>query len=57
MLYFAGLVSITAGCGNIHPRATILVGFVGGCLYCFASDLVQKLKVDDPVEASVALTH
>merc|ERR1719181_2428367 len=47
----AGLVSITAGCGNIHPRATILVGFVGGCVYCLASDLLQKLKVDDPVEA------
>jgi len=46
-----GLVSITAGCGNIHPRATILVGFIGGCVYCAASELLQKLKIDDPVEA------
>merc|ERR1712100_316699 len=45
-----GLVSITAGCGNIHPRATILVGIIGG-VYCAASELLQKLKIDDPVEA------
>merc|ERR1719324_618636 len=47
----AGLVSITAGCGNIHPRAAIPIGFVGGVLYCVASDLLQRLKIDDPVEA------
>jgi Amt family ammonium transporter len=47
----AGLVSITAGCGNVHPIAAIPIGFVGGVLYCLASDLLQKLKIDDPVEA------
>merc|ERR1711924_69461 len=46
-----GLVSITAGCGNIHPRATVLVGLIGGCVYCGASEILQKLKIDDPVEA------
>merc|ERR1719171_2200380 len=46
-----GLVSITAGCGNIHPRAAILVGFIGGVVYCCASELLQKAKIDDPVEA------
>ena len=53
----AGLVSITAGCGCVHPIATIFVGFIGGITYCLASDALQKMKVDDPVEASVALTH
>merc|ERR1719460_2362947 len=47
----AGLVSITAGCGNIHPRGAILVGFIGGIVYCGASEVLQKLKIDDPVEA------
>lgn len=47
----AGLVSITAGCGNIHPVATIAVGFIGGIVYCGASELLQMLKIDDPVEA------
>merc|ERR1719502_1747012 len=46
-----GLVSITAGCGNIHPRGTIIVGLIGGVVYCAASELLQKLKIDDPVEA------
>jgi Amt family ammonium transporter len=47
----AGLVSITAGCGNIYPVAAIPVGFVGGVIYCLASDLLQRLHIDDPVEA------
>jgi len=47
----AGLVSITAGCGNIHPRAAFPVGFIGGIIYCLASDALQKLQIDDPVEA------
>jgi Amt family ammonium transporter len=46
-----GLVSITAGCGNIHPRCAPIVGFIGGAIYCGASELLQKLKIDDPVEA------
>merc|ERR1719359_1189355 len=47
----AGLVSITAGCGNIHPRAAFPVGFVGGIVYCLASDFLQRMEIDDPVEA------
>ena len=46
-----GLVSITAGCGNIHPRGTIIVGLIGGVVYVASSELLQKLKIDDPVEA------
>jgi len=46
-----GLVSITAGCGNIHPRAAPIVGIIGGIVYCAASEALQKLKIDDPVEA------
>jgi len=46
-----GLVSITAGCGNIHPRAAPIVGIIGGIVYCVASEALQKLKIDDPVEA------
>ena len=49
----AGLVSITAGCGNVHPRAALPIGFIGGVLYCLSSELLQKLKIDDPCDACV----
>jgi Amt family ammonium transporter len=47
----AGLVSITAGCGNVHPWASVIIGSVGGVLYVFAADLLVKYEVDDPVQA------
>merc|ERR1719487_1478675 len=46
-----GLVGITAGCGNILPQWTVVVGFVAGLIYCGASELLGILKIDDPVEA------
>jgi len=47
----AGLVSITAGCGNVHPWASVVIGSVGGVLYVLAADTLVKYKVDDPVQA------
>ena len=48
----AGLVSITAGCGNITEGGSILAGFIGGIIVVFAMEFVeQKLKVDDAVGA------
>merc|ERR1719262_1967373 len=47
-----GLVSITAGCGNVESGSAVLIGFVGGCIYVGSSMLVKKIKVDDPVDAS-----
>jgi len=47
----AGLVSITAGCGNVHPWASVIIGSLGGVFYVFAADLLVKMQVDDPVQA------
>jgi Amt family ammonium transporter len=47
----AGLVSITAGCGNVHPWAAVVIGSIGGVLYMLAADLLVKMQVDDPVQA------
>jgi Amt family ammonium transporter len=47
----AGLVSITAGCGNVHPWASVVIGSIGGVFYVIAADLLVKFKVDDPVQA------
>jgi len=48
----AGLVSITAPCGNVETGSAIAIGLIGGIVYQASSMLQQKLKIDDPVDAS-----
>jgi Amt family ammonium transporter len=49
----AGLVSITAGCGNVRGYSAVIIGIIGGLVYMGAGDLfVYKFKLDDPVEAA-----
>ena len=48
----AGLVSITAGCGNMECGSAVLTGFIGAFFYMAASMLLVRLKIDDPVDAS-----
>ncbi|TYA74433.1 ammonium transporter [Seonamhaeicola marinus] len=48
----AGLVSITAGCGNMSEGGAIIAGFIGGLIVVFSMEFVeQKLKIDDAVGA------
>lgn len=48
----AGLVAITAGCGNMTEVGALGAGFVGGILVVFSMEIVeQKLKIDDAVGA------
>jgi len=47
----AGLVSITAPCGNVESGSSLVIGLVGGFVYQLASMLLRKLKIDDPVDA------
>jgi ammonium transporter, Amt family len=48
----AGLVSITAGCGNMSEGGAVLAGLIGGLLVVFAIGFVEKtLKIDDAVGA------
>ena len=48
----AGLVAITAGCGNMTEMGAIMAGLIGGIIVVFAMEIIeQKLKIDDAVGA------
>ena len=47
----AGLVSITAGCDGVTDYGACIIGLIGGLIYKASSDLLQKLKIDDPIDA------
>jgi len=47
----AGLVSITAGCGNVEAGFAFLIAVIGAFVYMGASDVLKKFEIDDPVDA------
>lgn len=47
----AGLVAITAPCAWVTPAASLLIGAVGGVLVVVGTQLLERLKIDDPVGA------
>lgn len=47
----SGLVSITAGCSVVDPWAAIIIGAVGGAVYKMADVLLERFKIDDPLNA------
>ncbi len=48
----AGLVGITAGCANVSPGSSILIGLIAGFIVVYSIVLLdQKFKIDDPVGA------
>lgn len=46
-----GHVSITAGCSNVECGSACLIGFIGGMIYLGSSALLQRLHIDDPIDA------
>jgi ammonium transporter, Amt family len=47
----AGCVSITAPCAFVNLPGAALIGFIGGVIVLFASILIEKMAIDDPVGA------
>jgi len=47
-----GLVSVTAGGNVLHPHTAAITGLIGGFIYVAGCNLLLKLHVDDPLEAS-----
>lgn len=48
----AGLVAITPACAFVSVGSSIIIGAVGGILVVYASLLLDKLRLDDPVGAT-----
>ncbi len=47
----AGLVAITCPCYWVSPLGAILIGGVAGVIVVWATDLLEYLRIDDPVGA------
>ena len=47
----AGLVAITAPCAFVDSWASVVIGLIAGVLVCWASVILEKLHIDDPVGA------
>jgi len=47
----AGLVGITAGCANVDPWASVVIGVVSGVVVFFSVNILDKIGIDDPVGA------
>jgi len=47
----AGLVSITAPCGNVESGSAFAIALIGALIYEGSSMLLKKVGVDDPIDA------
>ena len=47
----AGLVSVTAGCDAVGTVGAWIMGFIGGVIVVYSIDLIDRLRIDDPVGA------
>jgi len=48
----AGMVSICAGAAFVYPWAAFIIGVISGAVYFAWSKILQKLKVDDAIDAA-----
>lgn len=46
-----GLVAITAGCATVDPWAAVVIGAVAPFVILGITDLLEKVRIDDPVGA------
>ncbi len=47
----AGLVAVTASCSTISTPAAVLIGAIGGVIAVFGRDLMERIKIDDAIDA------
>jgi ammonia channel protein AmtB len=44
-------VAICAGCDTVYPWAGFVIGLVAGLVFMIWTFLIEKLKIDDPLDA------
>ena len=44
-------MAICAGCDTVYPWAGFVIGLVAGLGFMIWSSLIEKLKIDDPLDA------
>ena len=49
--FLAGLVAITCPCYWVSPTGSIILGAVAGVLVCMGVELLEWLRIDDPIGA------
>ena len=49
--FLAGLVAITCPCYWVSPGGSILIGAVGGVVVVLGVELLEYLRIDDPIGA------
>jgi Amt family ammonium transporter len=49
--FLAGLVAVTAPCYWINPTGAVLIGTIAAIIMVLAVDLMEHLRVDDPIGA------
>ena len=49
--FLGGLVAITAPCYWVNPIGAIIIGTVGGIVVVLGIDLIEHLRIDDPIGA------
>ena len=47
----AGMVTVCAGCNEFYPWIACLVSSIGGFVYLLVSDLMVRMRIDDPLDA------
>ena len=45
------MVSLCAGCNVLHSAAAFAVGILGGFTMWWTSNLIRRLRIDDPLDA------
>jgi len=49
--FLAGLVAITCPCYWVSPTGAFFIGIVGGLVVIWATDLLEYMRIDDPIGA------